>query len=140
MHPGLVEDGETSIRNTLAALRSSWNGAGDGRIQIWFGPRTPGGVTPSLYDEISKLARERNMGITIHNSEVSDDLAYAAVAGLPVRRSSSSMTTACWDRARCWRTVVWTDEADWKLMAADRDARLAQPRLQRQDRHRHRAR
>jgi cytosine/adenosine deaminase-related metal-dependent hydrolase len=65
MHPGLVEDGETSIRNTLAAY-DKWNGAADGRIQVWFGPRTPGGVTPAVYDQISQLARDRNM---YHNSQ-----------------------------------------------------------------------
>ena len=111
----LVEDGETSIRNTLAAF-DRWNGAGDGRIQIWFGPRTPGGVTPSLYDEISKLARERNMGITIHNSEIRDDLAYAAAQGC---RSAVEFIHA--HGLLGPRTVlahcVWTDEADWKLMA-----------------------
>ena len=115
MHPGLVEDGETSIRNTLAAY-DRWNGTGDGRIQIWFGPRTPGGVTPSLYDEIGKLARERNMGITIHNSEIRDDLAYAAAQGC---RSAVEFVHA--HGLLGPRTVlahcVWTDEEDWKLMA-----------------------
>jgi cytosine/adenosine deaminase-related metal-dependent hydrolase len=115
MHPGLVEDGETSIRNTLAA-HDRWNGAGDGRIQIWFGPRTPGGVTPSLYDEIGRLARERNMGITIHNSEVRDDLAYAASQGC---RSAVEFIHA--HGLLGPRTVlahcVWTDAEDWKLMA-----------------------
>ena len=115
MHPGLVEDGETSIRNTLAAF-DRWNGAGDGRIQIWFGPRTPGGVTPSLYDEISKLARQRGMGITIHNSEIRDDLAYAAAQGC---RSAVEFVHA--HGLLGPRTVlahcVWTDEEDWKLMA-----------------------
>ena len=115
MHPGLVEDGETSIRNTLAA-HDRWDGAGDGRIQIWFGPRTPGGVTPALYDEIGKLARERGMGITIHNSEVRDDQAYAASQGC---RSAVEFIHA--HGLLGPRTVlahcVWTDEEDWKLMA-----------------------
>jgi cytosine/adenosine deaminase-related metal-dependent hydrolase len=115
MHPGLVEDGETSIRNTLAAY-DRWNGAGDGRIQIWFGPRTPGGVTPSIYDEISKLARERNMGITIHNSEIRYDLAYAATQGC---RSAVEFIHA--HGLLGPRTVlahcVWTDKEDWELMA-----------------------
>ncbi len=31
MHPGLIEDGETCINNTLTAF-DKWNGAGDGRI------------------------------------------------------------------------------------------------------------
>jgi cytosine/adenosine deaminase-related metal-dependent hydrolase len=115
MHPGLVEDGETSIRNTLAAY-DKWNGAADGRIQVWFGPRTPGGVTPAIYDQISQLAHERNMGITIHNSEVRDDLAYASSQGC---RSAVEFIHAhgLLGPKTVLAHCVWTDEEDWKLMA-----------------------
>ena len=75
MHPGMVEDRETSLRNTLA-MYDKWNGAGDGRLAVWFGPRTPGGVTPELYREISALAREREMGITVHLAEVQADRTF----------------------------------------------------------------
>ncbi len=72
MHPGMVEDRETTLRDTLA-MHSKWNGAADGRLQVWFGPRTPGGVTPELYREIGDLARERHMGVTVHLAEVMAD-------------------------------------------------------------------
>ena len=72
MHPGMVEDRETSLKNTLA-MYDEWNGAGNGRLAVWFGPRTPGGVTPELYREITALARERNMGVTVHLAEVASD-------------------------------------------------------------------
>ena len=75
MHPGMIEDRETSLKNTLA-MYDKWNGAGHGRLAVWFGPRTPGGVTPELYREISALAHERNMGITVHLAEVQADRAY----------------------------------------------------------------
>lgn len=75
MHPGMVEDRVTSLKNTLA-MHDKWNGAGDGRLAVWFGPRTPGGVTPELYREISALARERDMGITVHLAEVQADRAF----------------------------------------------------------------
>ncbi len=75
MHPGMVEDRETSLKNTLA-MYDKWNGAGNGRLWVWFGPRTPGGVTPELYREISELARERDMGITVHLAEVQADRIY----------------------------------------------------------------
>ncbi len=75
MHPGMIEDRETTLRDTLA-MHEKWEGAGDGRLQVWFGPRTPGGVTPELYREISELARERNMGITVHLAEVLADREY----------------------------------------------------------------
>lgn len=116
MHQGLVEDGETSIRNTLSAY-DRWDGAGDGKIQIWFGPRTPGGVSPELYDRISELARERNMGITIHLCEVKEDLEYAASQGF---RSPIAFADA--HGLLGPRTVighgVWADEEDWRLLAS----------------------
>jgi len=115
MHPGMVEDGETSINNTLIAY-DKWNGAGDDRIQVWFGPRTPGGVTPELYDRISELAKERNMGITIHLSEVKEDLEYAASQGYrsPIEFAQGhGLLGPRSVLAHC----VWTTEADFKLMA-----------------------
>lgn len=75
MHPGMIEDREISLKNTLA-MHEKWNGAANGRIQVWFGPRTPGGVSSELYREISALARERGMGITVHLAEVQADRAY----------------------------------------------------------------
>ncbi len=75
MHPGLVEDRETTVRDTLA-LWEKYEGAYDGRLQVWFGARTPGGCTPSLYREIAALARERGMGLTVHLAEVKSDLEY----------------------------------------------------------------
>ena len=80
MYAGMVEDGETGIRNTLAAYQR-WNGAAEGRIQVWFGPRSPGGVTPSLYDQMASLAKERGMGITVHLSEVRSDVEFAKSQG-----------------------------------------------------------
>ena len=113
MHPGMVEDGPTSVANTLAA-HARWEGAGDGRLQVWFGPRTPGGATLALYDQIGALARERGMGITIHLSEVREDLEYAAAQGF---RSPAELARA--HGLLGPRTVlahcVWTDAADWRL-------------------------
>jgi len=115
MHPGMVEDGETSVANTLAAF-DKWNGAAGGRIQVWFGARTPGGVTPELYDHISALARERDMGITVHLSEVREDLAYAASQG---HRSPIEFAQAhgLLGPRSVLAHCVWTDQDDWHLMA-----------------------
>lgn len=115
MYPGMVENAETGIRNTLAA-HDKWEGAADGRIQVWFGPRTPGGVTAEVYDQIGRLARERKMGITIHISEVREDLDYAHAQGF---RSPTEYIQA---RGLLGpRTVlahyVWSDEQDWKIIA-----------------------
>lgn len=115
MHPGMVEDGEVSIRNTLAAF-DRWNGAGDGRVQIWFGPRTPGGVTPGLYDTISKLAAERGMGITIHLSEIKDDIDYAVSQGFRTPAEFAAAHGLLGPRT-VLAHFVWSDPADWKLLA-----------------------
>jgi cytosine/adenosine deaminase-related metal-dependent hydrolase len=75
MHPGMIESRETSLLGVLD-MHSKWEGAADERIHVWFGPRTPGGVTSELYREMTDLARQRNMGITMHLAEVEADKTY----------------------------------------------------------------
>src|SRR5881227_2161262 len=75
MHPGMIEDRETSLLGVLD-MHSKWEGAAGERIHVWFGPRTPGGVTSELYREMSDLDRQRNMGITMHLAEVEADKIY----------------------------------------------------------------
>ncbi|ORY03716.1 amidohydrolase [Basidiobolus meristosporus CBS 931.73] len=75
MHPGLVEDRETSLLGVLKA-HDKWHGSGDDRVHVWFGARTPGGVTPELYREMCSIAKEKDMGITMHCAEVSADMKY----------------------------------------------------------------
>src|SRR5437773_1560544 len=72
MHPGLIESRETSLLGVLD-MHSKWQGAANDRIHVWFGPRTPGGVSSELYREMSELARQRDMGITMHLAEVEAD-------------------------------------------------------------------
>ncbi len=115
MHPGMVEDGETSVRNTLEAYER-WNGTGDGRVQIWFGPRTPGGVTPELYDWISTLAKERGMGITIHLSEVREDIEYALSQGFKTPTEFAEAHGLLGPRT-VLAHYVWSNPADWKIAA-----------------------
>jgi len=72
MYPGMVETREMSLFGVLEA-HSKWQGAANDRIHVWFGPRTPGGVTPELYREMSDYARQRAMGITMHLAEIKED-------------------------------------------------------------------
>ena len=72
MHPGMIESRETSLFGVLD-MHSKWNGAANDRIHVWFGPRTPGGVSDGLYREMSALASQRDMGITMHLAEVEAD-------------------------------------------------------------------
>jgi cytosine/adenosine deaminase-related metal-dependent hydrolase len=72
MYPGMRETREQSLLGTLK-MYDQWNGKADGRLRVWFGPRTPGGVTPELYREMVSEARKRGMGITMHLAEVEAD-------------------------------------------------------------------
>ncbi|WFO75214.1 amidohydrolase [Desulfurococcaceae archaeon MEX13E-LK6-19] len=74
LHPGLIEDGDTSFNDTVR-LYNKYHGWRD-RIWIWFGPRTPGAVSPELYRKIAEKARELKTGITMHLAEVREDVEY----------------------------------------------------------------
>ncbi|ADV65245.1 amidohydrolase family protein [Desulfurococcus mucosus] len=76
LHEGLVEPGDTSFKDTLR-LHSKYHGW-DGRIWIWFGPRTPGAVSVELYRRISEKARELKTGVTMHLAEVREDVEYTS--------------------------------------------------------------
>jgi len=115
IHPSMWEPRQVCIQNTLKMF-DRWNGTADGRIQVWFGARTAGEWNrPDLYDEISQLARERNMGITIHFAETPDDVAYAKTQGF---RSPTEFGMAHGILGP--RTVlahyIHSDEEDWKLL------------------------
>lgn len=75
MHSGMVEDREASFQQALD-MHARWDGAADGRIQVWFGPRPPGGCSVDLYREMMTAAKERGMGVTIHLAEVREDVEY----------------------------------------------------------------
>lgn len=75
MHKGMIEDPTASFQETLD-MYDKWNGQDDGRIQVWFGPRPPGGCTSELFREMMSAANQRGMGVTIHLAEVKEDVEY----------------------------------------------------------------
>lgn len=80
-HHGMWQTRESSIEGTIAA-HDAWHGSGDGRLQVWFGCRSAEPANdPSLFDEVSALARDRDMGITIHLAELAHDNQYARAQG-----------------------------------------------------------
>lgn len=118
MHPGMVEDRDTSLKNTLA-MYDQWNGAGNGRLAVWFGPRTPGGVTPELYRQITALARERNMGVTVHLAEVASDRKFLQETyGLSPARYAESVGLV--GPRVLLVHAVWMDAADIEILARTR--------------------
>lgn len=75
MDAGMVEDREQCLREALE-MHKKWEGAGNGRVFIWLGPRPVGSSSKELLEEVSALARERDMGIHIHFCEVREDVHY----------------------------------------------------------------
>ncbi|KAI9746645.1 MAG: hypothetical protein M1818_000359 [Claussenomyces sp. TS43310] len=75
MHPGLVEDRETSLGGALK-MHEKWDKKANDRIRVWFGARTPGGVTNELYKEMTGLSKEKNIPITMHCAEVRADRTF----------------------------------------------------------------
>jgi len=75
MHPGMIEDYKASFQEALD-MHDKWQGGADGRIQVWFGPRPPGGTSTKLLKEMMSTANERGMGVNIHFAEVKEDVEY----------------------------------------------------------------
>lgn len=114
MHPGMREDRATTVRDTLQAFER-WNGA-EGRLQIWFGPRTPGGVTPELYKEISRLAQERGMGITVHLAEVKADREYI-LKTYGLRPVEFAREVGLYGPRAVLAHVIWVDDEEIRMLA-----------------------
>ncbi|KAH9828366.1 guanine deaminase [Teratosphaeria destructans] len=80
MHAGLVEDREVSLGGAVGMFER-WEGEAEGRIRVWFGARTPGGVSEALYKEMAAISREKQIPITMHCAEVPADRAFFASRG-----------------------------------------------------------
>jgi len=76
MYPGQAEDKDPSIAEALA-MHEKWEGAADGRIQVWFGPRPIGtGTSVETMKEIIELAHRHDMPIDIHYCECKSETVY----------------------------------------------------------------
>ncbi|KAI6716143.1 hypothetical protein B2J93_8209 [Marssonina coronariae] len=64
MHAGLVE-GRESLESAIR-MWERFDGAADGRVHVWFGARTPGGVTTAFLTRMCAEARARGIRITMH--------------------------------------------------------------------------
>jgi len=76
MYPGMVEDAEECLTET-EQMYNKWHGKADGRIQVWYGLRSLGGVTPELFKDVAHKTREKKTRMTMHLGEVVDDVRYA---------------------------------------------------------------
>jgi len=74
LHEGMLEDKEDSIRDALRILGRLRRRRS--RVGVWFGPRPIGNCNPETYREIAELARRHKTGVTIHHSEVREQVRY----------------------------------------------------------------
>lgn len=82
MYPGMVENADDCLKET-DKMHKKWHGEADGRLQIWYGLRSLGGVSHALFKEVVRLAREKKTGMTMHLGEVVDDVQYVKENGYP---------------------------------------------------------
>ncbi|MEA1929050.1 MAG: amidohydrolase [Candidatus Auribacterota bacterium] len=75
IHPGLREDGETSLRQA-EELIEKWDGKAGGRIRVWISPRSVGAYSPEYLRRVSRLAEEYGVGMHAHWSEVPENVSY----------------------------------------------------------------
>ncbi|MFX1368493.1 MAG: amidohydrolase family protein [Promethearchaeota archaeon] len=75
MYPGMVEERDACLLET-DQMHKKWHGKADGRIEVWYGLRSLGAVTPDLFQEVVRLAREKKTRMTMHLGEVVNDVRY----------------------------------------------------------------
>jgi cytosine/adenosine deaminase-related metal-dependent hydrolase len=115
MHPGMVEDAETCLREVETYFKR-WNGKADGRIRVWYGARSLGGCTPELYRQIARGASRLGTGVTMHLSEVQEDVRYA-------NREFGEMPAEFMDEVGLvgsnvvFAHGVWLTEKEWTILA-----------------------
>jgi 5-methylthioadenosine/S-adenosylhomocysteine deaminase len=73
--PAMKETVSQALANT-EALYKKYHGAGDGRVQIWFGIRQAMTSTPQLVEAVSSRSKELNTGVHIHLAEHLDEVSY----------------------------------------------------------------
>ncbi len=114
LHSGLIEDYQLSLK-IFNDLFSEWNGK-DGRIWIWFSPRTPGAVSDELFKTIAEIVKEKNSGVTMHLAEVKDDIKYFSGRGTTPGKFLKEVGML--GRKYVYVHGVWLNEEDMKIFAS----------------------
>jgi cytosine/adenosine deaminase-related metal-dependent hydrolase len=115
MHPGMVEDAETCLREVETHFKR-WNGRADDRIRVWYGARSLGGCTSELYSQIAEGAKRLGTGVTMHLSEVQEDVRYA-------KKEFGKMPAEFMDQVGLvgpnvvFAHGVWLTEGEWGVLA-----------------------
>jgi cytosine/adenosine deaminase-related metal-dependent hydrolase len=76
MPAGLVEDKEESLKEAKSMIKK-WNGKKGSLVRTWVAPRSLGGCSRELYEEVADFAKAENTRVTMHLAEVKEDVKYA---------------------------------------------------------------
>jgi len=115
MHPGMIEDAATTMREVETYFQR-WNGKADGRIGVWYGARSLGACTRQLYEEIARGAKRLGTGVTMHLSEVQEDVRYT-------EKEFGKMPAEFMDQVGLvgpkvvFAHGVWLTEKEWQILA-----------------------
>lgn len=116
MHPGMVEDGETCLREVEEYFRR-WNGKANDRLRVWYGARSLGACTPELYKKIATGARRLNTGVTMHLNEVREDASYT-------QKEFDKLPAEFMDEVGLvgpnvvYAHGVWLTEKEWRILSS----------------------
>jgi cytosine/adenosine deaminase-related metal-dependent hydrolase len=115
MHPGMIEEPETCLREVEGNFKR-WNGTANGRIRVWYGARSLGGCTRELYKRIADGAARLGTGVTMHLGEVQEDVRFA-------QKQFGKMPAEFMDevglvgRNVVFAHGVWLTEKEWRILA-----------------------
>lgn len=115
MHPGMVEDGETCLREVEGYFKR-WNGKANDRLRVWYGARSLGACTPELYRQIAEGAKRLNTGVTMHLNEVREDASYT-------QKEFGKLPAEFMDEVGLvgpnvvYAHGVWLTEKEWRILS-----------------------
>lgn len=115
MYPGMIEDAETCLHEVESHFKR-WDGKANGRIRVWYGARSLGGCTRELYERIAKGAQKLGTGVTMHLSEIQEDVRYAKKEfGMMPAEFMNEVGLA--GRNVVFAHGVWLTEMEWRILA-----------------------
>lgn len=115
MHPGLVETREQSLLGTLE-MHEKWHGKANDRIHVWFGARTPPGISVDLLKEMTQYSRERGIRITMHCAEVQADQVHYR-ENHNMRPCEFAQHVGLLGDQTVLVHMIWLDDVDIKMLA-----------------------
>lgn len=107
--------GEEDTIREARSLHDKFQGAGDGRVEVWLEPPALGTTGKQLYEEVSDLAKEINAGLTIHFLEAREDREQLRKMGFVPGKLAEE--TGMLGERRVFAHGVWMSDEDIEVLA-----------------------